>query len=63
MLDALDDPGADEIQDQRQQDLQTELQGLPAELLHRGARIGGQHFFEPTPGHLGRVGRMDQIFC
>ena len=61
MLDPPDDPGAGEIQHQHQQDLQAELEGLPAELLEGGAGIGEEHLLETAQRNLGGVGLLGDL--
>ena len=61
VLDPFDQPGADEIQDEGQDDLDAELQGVLTEFLHGAGRIGGQQILELGHGRLGGIRPLDDF--
>lgn len=61
LLDAPDDPGSDDVDEQGQQKLETELHGLLADLLQGGAGVGGEHLGKTLPGQPGRIRPAGQL--
>ena len=61
VLDALDDPRAGDVDGQRGQDFESELEGGTAETLQGRARVRGQLLRELLQRHLGRIGLADEL--